>query len=404
MAINLSDVIAEIESRYNNIDSSTSALEQFRINSARDRLNNSGVYAQTYRSTGHLPTITDSAYLGNIAQVEVDNVFGDSDGAFYMATARDSGWVRMTTLQDSDEAAIEAPAAASEAYSFQGSVSGYTTGGYPLSNVIDKFPFASDTNATDAGDLTQSRYLLAGSPSSVSGYSAGGSTIGPQETTIDKFPFAADGNATDVGDLAAGRYDHSGHSSGDDGFVAGGTYAAGTKKQIDKYSHTSDGNATDVGDLLTATDRSDGQSSSTHGYVSGGSPGYKDNIEKFPFAISSGTATDVGNLTVGRLMGAGQSSTTHGYYSGGNSNPYSNVIDKFSFSSDGNATDVGDITVARDNIQYGHSSTTHGYTGNGTSSGGLQNIVDKFSFASDGNATDALDLSAARTRAAGLQT
>ena len=103
-------------------------------------------------------------------------------------------------------------------------------------------------------------------------------------------------------------------------------------------------------------------------------------------------------------MGAGQSSTTHGYYSGGNSNPYSNVIDKFSFSSDGNATDVGDITVARDNIQYGHSSTTHGYTGNGLTSGGLQNIVDKFSFASDGNATDALDLSAARRLAAGLQT
>ena len=36
---------------------------------------------------------------------------------------------------------------------FQGSVSGYTAGGGPLTNVIQKFPFSTDTNATDVGDL-----------------------------------------------------------------------------------------------------------------------------------------------------------------------------------------------------------------------------------------------------------
>ena len=53
---------------------------------------------------------------------------------------------------------------ASQQYKFQGSTSGYTSGGLtpPGSNVIDKFPFSADANATDVGDLTQVRYGLAG--------------------------------------------------------------------------------------------------------------------------------------------------------------------------------------------------------------------------------------------------
>ena len=52
----------------------------------------------------------------------------------------------------------------------QGSISGYTSGGNPgPTNVIDKFPFASDGNATDVGDLTVGRYAVTGQSSSVSG-------------------------------------------------------------------------------------------------------------------------------------------------------------------------------------------------------------------------------------------
>jgi hypothetical protein len=42
--------------------------------------------------------------------------------------------------------------------------SGYTSGGASptLVNTIDKFPFAADGNATDVGDLTQSRHRAAG--------------------------------------------------------------------------------------------------------------------------------------------------------------------------------------------------------------------------------------------------
>lgn len=52
---------------------------------------------------------------------------------------------------------------------FQGETSGYTSGGSvspPFSgsrkNTIDKFPFSSDTNASDVGDLTQSRAFSSG--------------------------------------------------------------------------------------------------------------------------------------------------------------------------------------------------------------------------------------------------
>ena len=47
--------------------------------------------------------------------------------------------------------------------------------------------------------------MAAGQSSDVSGYSTGG--LAPPATgdsnTIDKFPFATDGNATDVGDLTS---------------------------------------------------------------------------------------------------------------------------------------------------------------------------------------------------------
>ena len=47
---------------------------------------------------------------------------------------------------------------------FQGSVAGFTSGGYSggQSNTIDKFPFPTNTNATDVGDLTQGRYIGSG--------------------------------------------------------------------------------------------------------------------------------------------------------------------------------------------------------------------------------------------------
>ena len=89
---------------------------------------------------------------------------------------------------------------------------GYTTGGDPVptgGNVIDKFPFSTDANATDVGDLTVARRSVAGQSSATHGYATGG--LQPSrppayfQHVIDKFPFSTDANATDVGDLTVGR-------------------------------------------------------------------------------------------------------------------------------------------------------------------------------------------------------
>ena len=115
---------AALQTQINNADSNTSMSDLLNmLHSAK-----SYSYRSSYDSAGVLPT-ADSANIGRLAYAEAN------DGMYILAGI-DSGW----QLIDSNAAT-----AATVPYSFQGSVSGYTTGGYPLSNVIDKFPFASDS-------------------------------------------------------------------------------------------------------------------------------------------------------------------------------------------------------------------------------------------------------------------
>lgn len=287
----------------------------------------------------------------------------------------------------------------------QGSNSGYTAGGlippsFVTHDVIDKFPFASDGNATDVGDLTAARFGASGQSSDVSGYSSGGQwSPSPTSRTniIDKFPFASGGNATDVGDITIAKRKSAGQSSDVSGYASGG-YVLNSSNVIDKFPFASDANATDVGDLTTASYNSAGQSSTTHGYTSG-----RTTVDKFSFA-TDGNATNVGILPFSRSFIAGQSSNVSGYVSVGAS------IDKFPFASDGNATTVGDLSVGRYEV-VGQSSTVSGYTSGGYSQtpyasgsvNSIYNVVDKFPFASDGSATDVGDLTVARRASGGQQ-
>ena len=239
------------------------------------------------------------------------------------------------------------------AITFQGEVSGYASG----SITIDKFPFAVDGNATDVGDLTQSRNAGAGQSSASSGYTSGGSP-GLGNVTVDKFPFAVDGNATDVGDLTQSRSNAAGHSTATSGYTSGGGTTPVLVNTIDKFPFAVDGNATDVGDLTQGRYRNSGQNSAVSGYSSGGDfnltalSGAVNTIDKFPFATDS-NATDVGDLTQARYASTGQSSTVSGYTSGGFLGPASSfvsTIDKFPFASDANATGVGSLTQARNNM------------------------------------------------------
>ena len=285
----------------------------------------------------------------------------------------------------------------------QGSVSGYTSAGTPFSTTIDKFPFATDGNATDVGDLTQSRGETAGQSSDVSGYTSGGT--GPiRFNTIDKFPFATDANATDVGDLTQARKSLTGQMSTASGYSSGG-WVPSYVNTIDKFPFAADANATDVGDLPGDLGFGIGGTSSTvSGYTAGGFPSVN-RIEKFPFATDA-NATDVGDLTQGRFGNGGNSenSTENGYASGGAIGPptsYANTIDKFPFAADANATDVGDLTQAK-KVAVSQSSTVSGYASGGIAPPNV-NTIEKFPFATDANATDVGDLTQARSTAAGQQ-
>lgn len=285
-----------------------------------------------------------------------------------------------------------------------GSISGYNAGGLSpaVVNVIDKFSFVTDGNATDVGDLSQSRAQLAGQSSSVSGYSSGGKLPG-HVNTIDKFPFVSDANATDVGDLSTGRYGVTGNSSSESGYTSGGialTPPVVRYSSIEKFPFATEVSSSDVGDLTRIVTGHTNQASADNGYTSSGSTpsgaDQKNIIDKFPFA-ADGNATDVGDLTVARDRAAGSSSDASGYTAGGSAPPNVNTIDKFPFASDANATDVGDLTFT--SLPTGTSSRENGYASGGVS---VFNI-DKFPFASDSGSVDIGNLTDARYGSAGQQ-
>ena len=295
-------------------------------------------------------------------------------------------------------------------YTFQGSTSGYVSGGSipTYSDMIQKFSLTSDGNSSDVGDLTVARSQVSGGNSSTThGYTTGGRLPSGYSNTIDKFPFASDGAASDVGDLTSVRFHSSSQTSSESGYVSGGNKGTSGSDLnlniIEKFSVSADGNGSDVGDLTVGRYRLAGQSSSTHGYITGGqsapTPGGVNIIDKFPFA-ADGNATDVGDLFRTTRGNAGQSSSTHGYSTAGV--PLNRKIHKFSFSSDGGSTDIGNLpTGTNKSFSTGVSSTASGYAAGGQP--GSPNIISKFSFSSDGDGTDVGDLHQAQSQGAGHQ-
>ena len=119
-------------------------------------------------------------------------------------------------------------------------------------NTIDKFPFASDTNATDHGDLTGiKRGTGSHSYGTTYGFTSGADS--PATSQIDRYAFSSNTTAIDFGDLTVGRAYAAGFSSGPRAFTAGATTTA--NDVIDMITMAAKGNAIDFGSLTT-TDRS----------------------------------------------------------------------------------------------------------------------------------------------------
>lgn len=291
---------------------------------------------------------------------------------------------------------------------FQGTVAGFASS---AGNSIDKFPFATDTNAVLIGTHTHNGEQGSSSSSTTHGYTAGGYPSGSLNN-IQKFSFATNGNASNIGTLATGRRSiGGGHSSSTQGFCAGGWNGPlGSfvyRNEIEKFPFSTDSNAIDHGDLTQARGEVSGQSSVSSGYTSGGTNstpgtgGHRNTIDKYPFAANS-NATDVGDLSATRWGSGGQSSATHGYSTGGYGAPLPaavQIIDKFPFATDTNASDIGNFVTNFCRNNGGVSSVSFGYSVGGYNS----NTMEKFPFSADSNATDVGDLTFTTGSARGNQ-
>lgn len=316
----------------------------------------------------------------------------------------------------------------SPSYTFQGSTNSYNTGGSPGGH-IEKFPFAiASGTATSVGDLTSLRGAVSGQSSASHGYTSGNDGVQsglqiPYKIDlfkIDKFPFASDANATDVGQLSTLIKHSTGHSSENNGYISGGAYQSGNPPAltvthppliggpIEKFPFASDTNSSLVAELTVSRYQSAGISGSTHGYTAGGhspsSPTTYNVIDRFPFS-SDANATDVGDLSVTRDETSGHSSSFAGFAVGGN---YPNKSrDRFPFATDANGADGGDLDYSREG-QGETSGETDGFVAGGyggppfSGTGGYRSAIEKFPFFGGGS-TEVGDLSGSRYRPAGQQ-
>lgn len=309
-----------------------------------------------------------------------------------------------------------------------GSISGYSIGNFGSGNDIEKFPFATNQNATITGALSLSRYQTSASKSVTHGYINGGygspgPTFPQAQTRIDKFPFATNQDATTVGDIGIGRAQSAGHSSGVSGYVVGGISTPGPtfRDDINKYPFATNQGTTSVGILVGGTLRGGltGISSGLHGYVSGGrirppTTGITgiQNIDKYPFA-SEAFAVYIGSLTIAKYAGAGISSFSNGYDVGGWQPPsatglpsaqsQTSTIQRFSFATNAPAAGVAALSQSRAGVA-GHNTKDFGYTSGGYVNASPQVVasIDKFPFATNQNSTTVAQLNAGRYYRSGL--
>jgi len=137
-------------------------------------------------------------------------------------------------------------------------ISGYVAaGGPPATNIIEKFPFASNSSSVQIGCLTVARDdTKSGISSTTNGYVGNGFSppLSPSSScVVDKFPFATDSNARDVLDTSTFRAVTAGFSSTTDGYSSGGFISPTSDSGvIDSFPFAADNNALCIGCLSLA--------------------------------------------------------------------------------------------------------------------------------------------------------
>ena len=228
------------------------------------------------------------------------------------------------------------------------------------------------------------------------GLFGGGATPSDEVDTIDFVNISTTGNATDFGNLTLARDLLAACASRTRAFWAGGVNpgVAGLS-ELDSVTISSRGNAVDFGENIPHRGAG-GLSDQTRGIfpsVNGGT-----NVIRYITMTTTGTVEDFGDAYVAAASGGSVCSPTRGVSAGGDSPSYTNVIQYITISTLGNSADFGDLIETRGYLS-GTSSATRGLFAGGVNPAASPstrvNRIDYITIASLGNSADFGDLNEA---------
>jgi hypothetical protein len=280
----------------------------------------------------------------------------------------------------------------------RGLFAGGSTNSGVVYNIIDYISISTTGNATDFGDLTNTRYTLASVSSSSRAIFAGGRGVGGSifYTTMDYVTIASSGNASNFGNLISGTASFAGTCGNSTrGVITGGWDSSFNMINVIQYvTIASSGNATDFGDLTANTAVNGGCSCGNSVYGIIPQVGFNTNVINYLTIASTGNAVYFGDIWFAGYYASTCSNSTRGLIMGGSGGPGTpRPISYLTISTSGSASYFGNLTR---NTYYGGScaSSTRGVNAGGQS--GESNVIDYVTIDSTGNATNFGNLTVAR--------
>ena len=201
----------------------------------------------------------------------------------------------------------------SQASGSSSSTHGYSNGGFTnvpsnrLEDAIYKFSFASDGTTTMSGRLANAtgwRHQGTTSPDDYSYLFGGNTAQGTNSNVVSKYPFAVDANASTIGNLTTTTSAYQcGLTTQDNAYLASGAQP-GLTAIVTKWIYASDTAAGEVGSLTNIKWQTAvvGVSGADVGYIPGGGQTVPvaSRVEKFTFASETGSG-DFGSLSADTL-------------------------------------------------------------------------------------------------------
>ena len=338
-----------------------------------------------------------SAITGFVAQVGGLGTAGTSSPL--VVTGLTNGTAATAVVRAINAYGTSAPSDASASFTpvlFQRAVFIHSYG----KNSMDFVDIGTLGNATDFGDLTETKNTGPGAASSTTkGIIVGGNggAEGTYANRMESITLASAGNGSDFANLTAGVQELMTGSCGSTtrGIFQGGSTASGTVNinTITYVTIATTGSDSDFGDLNVGRQRGAQSSSSVRGLSLGGSKSgdNADDIEYITIA-STGNATDFGNLTAATKACSSGGSNTRALNMGGRVGSSNvNTAEYVTIANTGNMTDFGDLTAG-----FRRATSASGPTRVLTAARGDAELsIDYFTIATTGNAADFGDITAA---------